>query len=98
MNLTEKIGFDWDDGNFRKNEKHGVHPIEIEQVFANRPVLIVPDAVHSIAEERFLALGTTDDARQLAVVFTLRESGSRIRPISARPMNRKERAHYEKEA
>lgn len=34
MNLSEKTSFDWDRGNLRKNEKHGVTREEVEQVFA----------------------------------------------------------------
>jgi uncharacterized DUF497 family protein len=40
-------------------------------------------------------LGKTDDGRQLHVTFTLRAKGTLIRVISARDMNRKERAIYE---
>jgi len=95
MNLRDATTFDWDDGNINKNEKQGVSPSEIERVFMNRPLLVVPHA-HSQGEDRFAALGKTDEDRWLAVVFTLREEKRRIRPISARPMNRKERKIYEK--
>ena len=40
-------------------------------------------------------LGKTDEGRHLHITFTLRESGSLIRVISARDMHRKERAVYE---
>jgi uncharacterized DUF497 family protein len=96
MDLRGVTGFDWDDGNSRKNEKHGVSPSEVERVFFNRPLLIAADPQHSLTEERFAALGRTDEDRRLVVVFTLRDDKSKIRPISARPMNRKERAAYEK--
>ena len=94
MDLRDVTGFEWDDGNLTKNKKHNVLPSEIERVFMNRPLLIVPDKVHSQAEERFAALGKTDEARWLAVVFALREQKSKVRPISARSMNRKERKIY----
>jgi uncharacterized DUF497 family protein len=96
MDLRGVTGFDWDEANIDKNEEHGVSSGEIEQVFVNRPVLIVPDVLHSQSEDRFLALGTTDDGDLLAVAFTLREAKCKIRPISARPMERKERIAYEK--
>lgn len=88
-------GFDWDAGNRRKNEKHGVSAAEIEQVFLNTPLLLAPDLTHSHAELRIHALGTTDSGRWLHVTFTERGLGELIRPISARPMSRKERAVYE---
>lgn len=87
-------GFDWDAGNARKNEKHGVSTSEIEQVFLNVPLLLAPDVKHSRVELRHHALGRTDGDRWLHITFTERGNGELIRPISARPMNRKERAIY----
>ena len=88
-------GFDWDEGNARKNEKHGVSKAEIEQVFINAPLLLAEDRKHSQREARFHALGRTDLDRRLHVTFTERGNGRLIRPISARVMSRKERAVYE---
>ena len=89
-------GFDWDAGNARKSAyKHGVSQVEAEQVFFNDPLLVAADTGHSIDEQRFHALGHTDEGRLLHVTFTLRTNGRFIRVISARPMHRKERVHYE---
>ncbi|MDP3037598.1 MAG: BrnT family toxin [Rhodocyclaceae bacterium] len=88
-------GFDWDEGNARKNEKHGVSTAEAEQVFFNAPLLLLADDKHSQQEARHHALGKTDDGRLVHVSFTLRESGRLIRVISARDMHRKERTIYE---
>lgn len=90
------VGFDWDEGNARKNEKHGVASVEIEQVFFNVPLIIADDVKHSEIESRFHALGRSDADRRLHVTFTERGGGTLIRPISARDMNGKERAVYEK--
>jgi uncharacterized DUF497 family protein len=87
-------GFDWDSGNIAKNDKHGVEPEEAEEIFFNEPLLVHEDEKHSGSEKRRRALGRTAK-RQLLVVFTVR--GKLIRVISARPMNRRERAIYEKE-
>ncbi|MGF6528743.1 BrnT family toxin [Variovorax sp. PvP013] len=95
IDLDTITGFDWDDGNARKNEKHGVTTAEAEQVFFNAPLLLLEDAAHSLQEVRFHALGKTDAGRVLHVTFTLRRSGLSIRVISARDMHRKERAIYE---
>ena len=89
-------GFDWDEGNERKNEKHGVTKAEVEQVFLNAPLLLADDVKDSQREPRFHALGRTDQDRRLHVTFTERGNGMLIRPISARAMSRKERAVYEK--
>ena len=88
-------GFDWDEGNARKNEKHGVSKSEVEQVFLNKPLLLADDRKHSQRERRFHALGRSDEDRWLHVTFTEREGGTLIRPISARAMSRKERSVHE---
>ena len=92
-------GFDWDEGNARKNvEKHQVGQSEAEQIFFNDPLLISEDVGHSIRELRLHALGCTDTGRQLHVTFTLHNEGRVIRVVSARPMHRKERIRYEQES
>ncbi len=91
MDLSRVVGFDWDAGNARKNEKHGVSQAEIEQVFFREPLIVAPDPAHSSAEDRYHALGRTDGERWLHITFTLRGDGALIRPISARGMHRKER-------
>ena len=89
------IGFDWDEGNARKSaERHSVSQGEAEQVFFNEPLLLLPDRKHSDKEQRFHALGKTQDGRLLHVSFTLRDGGKLIRVISARDMHRKERMFY----
>lgn len=95
IDLNKITGFDWDDGNARKNDKHGVSMAEAEQVFFNDPMLLLEDATHSQNEPRFHVLGKTDEDRTLHITFTLRQSGLLIRVISARDMHRKERAIYE---
>lgn len=95
IKLNQITGFDWDEGNARKNEKHGVSMAEAEQVFFNTPLLVLEDGAHSQQEARLHALGKADDGRTLHVTFTLRQSGRLIRVISARNMHRKEREIYE---
>jgi uncharacterized protein len=90
-------GFDWDDGNARKNaDKHDVSQAEAEQLFFNEPLLTIADEKHGGSEVRIHALGQTDGGRLLHATFTLRENGTKIRVISARNMSRKERGHYDK--
>jgi uncharacterized DUF497 family protein len=90
--------FDWDPGNLSKSAaKHGVAPAEAEQVFFNEPLLVVRDEKHSGTEVRFHALGSTNERRLLHITFTLRNSGRKIRVISARDMHQKERMVYEKQ-
>jgi len=93
LDIENIIGFDWDDANIYKNEKkHNVKWQEIEEIFFNEPLLITEDFKHSIDECRCYALGQTDDKKPLFVVFTIRKN--KIRVISARKMNKKERKIY----
>jgi uncharacterized DUF497 family protein len=92
--FKEWEGFEWDEGNLLKNwEKHRVSASECEQVFFNRPLVAGPAEGHSSAEDRYYALGVTDGGRRLFIVFTIR--GNRVRIISARDMNRKERKVFD---
>lgn len=95
IDLAKIIGFEWDNGNARKNEKHGVSTAEAEQIFFNDPLLLLTDVLHNQSEPRFHALGKTNEGRLLHITFTLRHSGHLIRVISARSMHRKERTIYE---
>ena len=86
-------GFKWDAGNLEKNWlKHGVSPLECEEVFFNQPLVVAPDEKHSQQEERYYALGRTNNERHLFLVFTVQ--GRHIRVISARDMNKRERNIY----
>ena len=96
VDLAKITSFEWDEGNCRKNEKHGVSMADAEQLFFNTPLLLLEDSRHSSQESRFHALGRSDDGRHLHITFTLRGAGEKIRVISARDMHRKERAVYEK--
>jgi len=95
VDFSKVIGFEWDEGNARKNDHHGVSMAEAEQLFFNAPLLVLPDAKHSESEPRFHTLGKTNDGRRLHITFTLRDADQLIRVISARDMHRKERVIYE---
>jgi hypothetical protein len=96
IELDQISGFDWDDGNRRKNaDKHDVSQAEAESIFFNDPLIVVEDARHSETERRFNALGKTAQNRLLHITFTPRQNGTMIRVISARDMHRKERKAYE---
>ena len=94
LDIKSIIGFDWDEGNIDKNEKkHDLKWQIIEEIFFNKPLLVIEDEKHSANECRCFALGITDEKYQLFVVFTKRQN--KIRVISARLMNKKERNIYE---
>lgn len=92
--LAQCVGFEWDRYNTEKiRERHGVSPSECEQLFFNLPLIVEDDERHSQSEMRFYALGHTNAKRFLFVVFTIRNQ--KVRIISARDMNRKERKIYQ---
>lgn len=88
------VSFEWDEYNKIKNlSKHKVDYKECEEIFTNRPLKTYKDIKHSQNENRFVALGITNNSRSLYLVFIIRNN--RIRIISARDMSRKERNFYE---
>ena len=98
IDLSRVTGFQWDEGNARKNfDSHDVGQDEAEQIFSNLPLLIVDDTAHSQQELRFNASGVTNAGRRLHVTFTMRSGLTQIRVISARDMSRRERNRYEQE-
>lgn len=87
-------GFDWDDWNKSKNWiSHKVTYRECEEVFFNKYVVVYKDVKHSTYEKRFGILSKTANNRLLHITFTVKKS--KIRVISARDANKKERRHYE---
>ena len=95
---SQITGFDWDEADsFKSSEKHSVTQAEAEQVFADRQLKVADDVRHSQTEARYHAMGRTFEGRYLHVTFTLRQNQTKLRVISARNMNRKERAIYEQE-
>lgn len=87
------IAFEWDRGNITKSWlKHGIYKEECEEVFLNRPLKIFDDKKHSLIETRFVAYGKTNDNKYLTIIFTTRSE--KIRIISARKQNKKEKNKY----
>jgi uncharacterized protein len=85
--------FDWDAGNRNKNLKHGVEASEIEDLL-NEPMVLAGRIVEPAhGEPRWLLLGRSSAGRRLALIFTRRSE--KLRPVSCRPMRRKEREVYE---
>lgn len=95
--LRRPLAFEWDRGNRWKNwKKHAVTDEECEEVLFDPRKRIVKDVLHSRTEARYLLIGATKKQRPLFVVFTLRDH--RVRVISARDLNRRERHLYEETA
>lgn len=86
--------FEWDTGKAQSNaEKHGIGFAEAMTVFGDPLEVTIPDPDHSESEDRFLSLGRSERSRLLVVAYTEREG--RIRLISAREAEPRERKTYE---
>ena len=85
-------GFDWNDGNMNHIYKHGVIDKVCEEVFSNKPLIINEDEEHSRIEKRYRVYGKSLSDRFLNIIFTVRKN--KIRIISVRDMNKKERKEY----
>ena len=95
MKLPVPLSFDWGRGNIDKNwRKHKVHFKEAEEIFLNKPLKTYKDIGHSQTEDRYIALGITNQDRALNISFTIRNNSTRV--ISARDQSKKERKIYDK--
>jgi uncharacterized protein len=92
--IDQVTGFDWDEGNRSKCQKHGVSIAEIEAALENENLVIAPDIAHSKSEQRFRAVGTARNGR---MIFRKREATTLVRVISARFMHKKEIEEYEED-
>lgn len=92
--FNEPVEFVWDKGNKDKNWlKHKVSNQECEEVFEDKNKKIFKDPVHSQTEKRYILIGMTKNEKLLFIVFTMRNE--KVRIISARNINKKERRLYE---
>ena len=78
--------FDWDRANVEHIARHGVRPEEVEEAFANDPLLVLTIQERS-GEERFLCAGRTRNGRPLQFVYTVRNS--KIRVVTAHTPRRR---------
>lgn len=93
--FKKAVGFEWDEGNIDKSfKKHGISWSQSEEIFLDKDLKILKDIKHSEKEERYIAIGKTFQKVVLFAVFTQRIN--KIRIISARKANKKEKRYYEK--
>lgn len=92
--LEEVSGFEWDAGNKEKSlAKHEVGNEECEEAFFDYNKEVQKDILHSVNEKRYILIGQTKQNRLLYIVFTIRKD--KVRVISARDINKKEKKLYE---
>ncbi|MEK6767242.1 MAG: BrnT family toxin [Planctomycetota bacterium] len=89
-----KLNFEWDEEKEKSNlKKHRVSFEEATTVFIDPFSMTIPDPDHSVDEQRYIDIGSSDKGRVLVVVYT--ERGSNIRIISCRKATPSERTLYE---
>ena len=94
--MENELRFEWDPRKAATNRaKHGVSFEEASSVFGDPLGLFVDDPRHSVGERRHVLLGSSEQHRLLAVMFTEREEV--IRVVSARKVTRRERKSYEEQ-
>jgi uncharacterized DUF497 family protein len=86
--VSREAKFDWDEANIRHITRHGVTPQEVEEAFANDPLVVLATQKRS-REERVLCAGLAGAGRPLQFVYTFRRG--RIRVITAHTAKRKVR-------
>ena len=85
------VQFEWDEDKAALNlKKHGVRFETAARVFEDEDRIEFYDSAHSTEEDRYNTIGMVDNI--LFVVYTERKN--RVRLISARPANSKERSLY----
>ncbi|MFZ3091345.1 MAG: BrnT family toxin [Nitrospirota bacterium] len=89
-----RLNFEWDEEKAKANlEKHRVSFDEATTVFVDPFSITIPDPDHSVEEQRYIDIGSSDKGHILIVVYT--ERGSNIRIISCRKAASSERKLYE---
>jgi uncharacterized DUF497 family protein len=87
--------FEWDAEKAASNLlKHGVSFDEARTVLGDPHEMTIFDEDHSEDEDRYISMGLSGQGRVVVVSYTERDD--RIRIISARVANKRERAQYEK--
>ena len=95
---TKECNFEWDSGNTSKSqEKHNVTISEAESAFQIGKALPLGVEINSLKrdEERLGLIGKSFNNKILFIVFVIRKK--KIRIISARLTNKKERNKYEED-
>jgi uncharacterized DUF497 family protein len=74
-------------------KKHNVSFDEAKTIFGDKKHVVFPVREHSYEEERYLAIGSSEQGRLIMLCFT--ERGQKLRLISARLAESWERREYE---
>jgi uncharacterized protein len=86
------VGFDWDEANIAKCQKHGVSIDEIEALFSSDEFTVFEYDLHSADEQLFRVIGRNPGGRHIFLGFTFQkfEGQIYIRVFTARYVHKKE--------
>ena len=74
------LGFDWDERNLRKLERHDLDPDSVEEIFAGPDLVVLR---HPSKEGRYFALGFAPDGRFVLAVFEHDRETRWVRVVTA---------------
>lgn len=101
MSAGPQLEVSWDPHKAQANlAKHGVSFAEGAGVLLDPLALTVFDEAHSMAEERWLTIGSSPGGRLVVLSHTYSATGpgsAKVRVISAREPTKQERRQYENE-
>ena len=82
-----ELQFEWNENNTDHIARHGVTPVEAEEVIARDPIVL--QVQFRKGERRVLCAGRTVKGRAITVVYTIRKG--RVRVVTAFPAKRRVR-------
>lgn len=86
--------FEWNENKANENYRdHRVSFVEGATIFADPFSITIDDPDHSVDEQRYIGIGTSEKGRVLVVSYT--ERSGKIRIISCRKATRSEWRRYE---
>jgi uncharacterized protein len=94
--MDQIAGFDWDEGNTAKCQKHGVSIAEIEALFSSGEFKVFRDDLNSEKEFRYRIIARNPGGRFIFLGFTFRKINDQnlVRVFTARYMHKKEILNY----
>lgn len=91
MHPTYASEFIWDEGNEEELHRHGISPVEVEQVFEGNSVW-APNKKGMSGDWKMV--GVTKGGRVLTIILAWEEQELRIRAITGWDTTKGERANY----
>ena len=93
--IIKDVRFEWDTvKNISNKTKHDVYFEEAATVFSDKLYLEITDPDHSQNEDRFIALGISENCRLLVVCHSVLHDENTVRIISARKATLNEEKQY----